>query len=70
MEVQEWAPAESIARQLRWCLAAELGQEKKARFGPFTIGLIAAREFDRHGDRPELAAAACDIERQAKKAFP
>jgi hypothetical protein len=46
MEVQEWAPAKSIARQLRWCLAAELGQEKEARPGPFMMGLIAVREFD------------------------
>ena len=50
-----WAPAQSIERQLRWCVAFATNQPVAPRPGPFTMGLIATRELDMYGDRPDLA---------------
>ena len=64
-----WEPAHSIARQLRWCLAFALGEQTEPRPGPFTMGLIATREFDMYGDKPELARLINSIQREAERAL-
>jgi hypothetical protein len=60
-----WAPAQSIARQLRWCRAFALGEPREERPGPFSMGLIATREFDMWGSEPELASLINEVERLA-----
>ena len=60
-----WGPADSIARQLRWCRALALGEPREARPGPFSMGLIATREFDMWGNEPELASLINEVERLA-----
>ena len=60
-----WAPAHSIARQLRWCRDYALGETREARPGPFSMGLIATREFDVWGNEPELASLINEVERLA-----
>lgn len=64
---QGWEPALSIARQLRWCVAFALGESCESRPGPFTMGLIATREFDMYGDQPELATLINSVQREADK---
>jgi hypothetical protein len=68
MAAQSFEPAVSIERQLRWCRNFVLGNAQEERPGPFSMGLIAVREFDMYGDRPELAALINDVQRlmQAK----
>ena len=66
MAAQGWAPAESIARQLRWCVAFAAGEPREERPGPFSMGLIATREFDMYGDRPELASLINEVQREAE----
>ncbi len=61
-----WAPAESIARQLRWCVVFAADQPRERRPGPFSMGLIATREFDMYGDRPELASLINEVQRAAE----
>jgi hypothetical protein len=56
-------PAVSIARQLEWCRDFELGLPSAPRPGPFSMGLIAVREFDIHGDRPELSLLINKVQR-------
>lgn len=60
-----WAPSESIARQLRWCRALALNEPREERPGPFSMGLIATREFDMWGNEPELASLINEVERLA-----
>lgn len=60
-----WGPAESIARQLRWCRALALNEPREERPGPFSMGLIATREFDMWGNEPELASLINEVERLA-----
>lgn len=57
-------PAESIERQLEWCRNYLLGVKQPEAPGPFSMGLIATREFDMYGDNPELASAINYIQRQ------
>ncbi|MGH7132719.1 MAG: hypothetical protein ACREJO_12310 [Phycisphaerales bacterium] len=54
-EAQGWDVAQSICRQLRWCRDVVLGTPAEAAPGPFSMGLIATREFDMYGSEPELA---------------
>ena len=66
MAARGWAPAESIIRQLRWCAALAAGEPREERAGPFTMGLIATREFDMYGDQPELAALINEVQRETE----
>ena len=63
MADKSFEPAVSIERQLAWCRAFLLGSAGDDRPGPFSMGLIAVREFDMYGDRPELAALINEIQR-------
>jgi hypothetical protein len=65
MAKAEWGPAESILRQLRWCRALALGEPREERPGPFSMGLIATRNFDMWGNEPELASLINEVERLA-----
>ena len=67
MAVQGWGPAESIARQLRWCAAFAAAEPHEERPGPFSMGLIATREFDMYGDRPELASLINEVQRETEQ---
>jgi len=67
MAEKGWAPAVSIARQLRWCLARSRGENAEPMPGPLSMGLIATREIDMYGNQPELAELICDIEREANR---
>ncbi len=60
---QNWDRAVSIQRQLLWCHGYLLGQVAEERPGPFSMGLIAVREFDMYGNDPDLAALINRIER-------
>lgn len=51
-----WEPAVSMRRQLNWCRAHLLGEPTEERPGPFSMGLMATREFDMYGQEPELAS--------------
>ncbi|UVH59265.1 immunity protein Tsi6 family protein [Variovorax paradoxus] len=62
MAAQSFEPAISIERQLRWCRNFVLGGSQNDRPGSFSMGLIAVREFDMYGDRPELAALINDVQ--------
>lgn len=55
MVAQSFDPAVSIETQLRWCRDFELGAINDPKPEPFSMGLIAAREFDMYGDQAELA---------------
>jgi len=57
--------AESILRQLRWCRALALGEPREERPGPFSMGMIATRNFDMWGNEPELASLINEVERLA-----
>ena len=69
MEAAGWAPAQSIARQLPWCVAFASGLPCEERPGPFSMGLIATRELDMYGDRPALASLVNEVEREVEAAF-
>jgi hypothetical protein len=56
--------AESLQRQLEWCRDYLSGLEVPKRPGPFSMGLLATRELDMYGDRPDLAALINAIEAQ------
>ncbi len=67
MAAQGWGPAESSARQLRWCTALAADEPHEKRPGPFSMGLIATREFDMYGDQPELASLINEVQREAEE---
>lgn len=62
MAARSFDPAVSIERQLVWCRNFVLGGSQEDRPGPFSMGLIAVREFDMYGDRPELAALINEVQ--------
>jgi hypothetical protein len=64
-----WPPAQSIARQLRWCVAFASGQPREKRPGPFSMGLIATRELDMYGNMPELAILINEVQREIELAL-
>ena len=66
MAARGWSPAGSIARQLRWCAAFAADEPRGQRPGPFTMGLIATREFDMYGDQPELASLINEVQRETE----
>jgi hypothetical protein len=66
MNEKGWPPAESIARQLRWCAAFVSGQQTEKRPGPFSMGLMATRELDMYGDQPDLATLINEIQREVE----
>jgi hypothetical protein len=57
--------SQSIERQLRWCRALALGEPREERPGPFSMGMIATRNFDMWGNEPELASLINEVERLA-----
>jgi hypothetical protein len=63
MAEKGWPPAQSILRQLTWCEVFVSGRPTEARPGPFSMGLVATREFDMYGDQPELALSINEIQR-------
>ena len=63
MAAASFEPAASIERQLDWCRAFVEGRPAEPRPGPFSMGLIAVREFDMYGDRPELSDLVDEIQR-------
>ena len=53
----------TLRRQLTWCRAfIATGQEPERRPGPFTMGLIATRQFDMYGARPALATLINEVQ--------
>lgn len=54
--------AESIETQLNWCKAYLSGLPTTKRPGPFSMGLIATREFDMYGDNAELSSLINEIQ--------
>ena len=64
-----WAPAQGIARQLRWCVSFASGQPREDRPGAFSMGLIATRELDMHGDMPELASLINHVQQEVEGAL-
>lgn len=62
MAAQSFEPAINIERQLGWCRNFVLGRAQADRPGPFSMGLIALREFDMYGNRPELSALINDVQ--------
>jgi hypothetical protein len=62
MAEQNWDRAVSIQRQLLWCRGYLQGEVPEERPGPFSMGLIAVREFDMYGNDPDLAALINRIE--------
>ena len=64
LAARSFAPAVSIERQLDWCRRFELGLPGEPRPGPFSMGLIAVREFDMYGDRPELSSLVNEVQRR------
>jgi hypothetical protein len=63
MASHSFEPALSIRRQLRWCRDFVCGVTRESMPGALTMGLIAVREFDMYGDRPELASLINDVQR-------
>lgn len=57
-----WEQANSIVRQLEWCRGALRSEVVETPPGPFSMGLIATREFDMYGSQPELARRINEIE--------
>ena len=61
----------SIKRQLLWCRDYLSGGAQPFEMpGPFSMGLIATREFDMYGDDPELAVLINEIEREMNGRLP
>lgn len=67
MAEKSFEPAVSIERQLAWCRRFLMGSTGEDRPGPFSMGLIAVREFDMYGDRPELSTLINEIQRSMQK---
>ena len=63
MAEQGWPPAQTILRQLGWCRMLLMGLPVEPRPGPFSMGLIATREFDMYGDQPDLARQINEIQK-------
>lgn len=63
MAEQGWPPAQTILRQLEWCRMLLMGLPVEPRPGPFSMGLIATREFDMYGEQPDLAEQINEIQR-------
>lgn len=68
-EAQGWDVAQSICRQLRWCRDVLLGTPVETAPGPFSMGLIATREFDMYGSEPELASRINRIQEEMNRRF-
>ena len=68
MAAQGWAVAETILRQLKWCLSFSRGEETEPAPGPFSMGLIATRELDMYGDQPDLASMINRIQQEVERA--
>jgi hypothetical protein len=62
-----WAPAQSIERQLRWCVGFASDQTIEPRPGQFTMGLIATRELDMYGHQPELASLINQVQEEIER---
>jgi hypothetical protein len=61
----------SIKRQLAWCRDYLSGGVPPFEMpGPFSMGLIAVREFDMYGHRPELATLINEIEDEMNERLP
>lgn len=60
--------AHSIERQLLWCRGALRGEKVEAAPGPLTLGDLAVREFDMHGNDPALAALLVRIQDAVQRA--
>lgn len=69
LAAQDWPQMQSITRQLRWCIAFASDQPREERPDPFSMGLIATREFDMYGDQPDLARLINDIQREVEWAL-
>lgn len=67
MASQSFAPAQSIRLQLRWCRDVALGISREPMPGALTMGLIAVREFDMYGDRPELSTLINEVQSLMEK---
>lgn len=63
-------PAQSIERQLVWCREFASSGKQGPIPGPFSMGLIATREFDMYGDQPELASLINRIQRFVEAELP
>ena len=63
LAAKAFPPAVSIERQLNWCRNFECGLPCDPAPGPFSMGLIAVREFDMYGDMPELASLINKVQR-------
>ena len=61
-----FAPALSIERQLEWCRGYVREHATDDRPGPLSMGLIAVREFDMHGDQPDLSDLVNEIQRHVE----
>lgn len=57
-----WPPGQSILRQLAWCEGFVSGCPSDTAPGPLSMGLIAIRELDMYGDKPDLALLISDIQ--------
>ena len=57
-----WPPGQSILRQLGWCEVFVSGYPSDPAPGPLSMGLIATRELDMYGDKPDLALLINDIQ--------
>lgn len=66
---QGWPPAQSIARQLRWCIAFASGLPQEDRPGPLSMGIVATRELDMYGDMPALASLINQVQREVERAL-
>ena len=67
MSAAGWAPAQSIERQLRWCVSFASGLATESRPGPFTMGLIATRELDMYGYQPQLASLINQVQEEVER---
>lgn len=63
LAAKAFPPAVSIERQLNWCRDFVCGLPCEPAPGPFSMGLIAVREFDMYGDMPELASLINKVQR-------
>ena len=57
-----WPPGQSILRQLGWSEGFVSGGPSDPAPGALSMGLIATRELDMYGDKPDLALLINDIQ--------